>query len=175
MDGLRNRMRLVLAAATLGCALGSGCMSGDGGTYDPNDPNDGRYDEPVGPPVSRYDDGYDDRPYSSARAAPAPAPPPQVVVVEEQPLIPRTAGLRAEGRGDLSFKAPRDGFVYVLDSRDKKLVYEGPMDENETLLIAPYRNVIEIDGRRVKRVKDLDNKHIHKIFFERDSARRRGR
>jgi hypothetical protein len=35
--------------------------------------------------------------------------------------------------------------------------------------------VIEVDGKRVKKVKDLENKHIHRVFFERDSTRRRDR
>jgi hypothetical protein len=184
MDGPRIRMQLLLAQAALGCVLGSGCTAGGGAGGDPYDPNDGRYDraQPYADgaerPVRRYDDGsgYDDGRYDNdaarpPRPAPGPAPP---VVVVEQPLIPKAAGLRAEGRGDLSFKATRDGYVYILDSRDHKLVYEGPLDEGETILIAPYRNVIEVDGRRVKRVKDLDNKHIHKVFFERDGRKGRG-
>jgi hypothetical protein len=44
-----------------------------------------------------------------------------------------------------------------------------------TITVAPYRNVIDVDGQRVKRVKDLDNKHIHRIFFEREGTRRRDR
>ena len=89
--------------------------------------------------------------------------------------MPETARLRTEGRGDLSFKATRDGYVYIVDTRDKKLIFTGPLDEGETILVAPYRNVIEVDGVRVKRVKDLDNKHIHRIFFERDSDSGRNR
>jgi len=88
---------------------------------------------------------------------------------KDDPIVPKTARLYSEGRGDINFKATRDGYVYVVDHRDEKIIFEGPIDAGETILVAPYRNVIEIDGQRVKRFKDISNKHIHHIYFERDS------
>jgi hypothetical protein len=172
MEGLENRRRVrcLLLAGMLCLAAASGCTTGgsSGEPYaagdDSVEPSINDYEE-GGPPPAQYDAApprYDD------------APPPVVVEEKERPLVPETARLRVEGRGDITFKAPRDGFVYVVDSRDRKLVYEGPLDEGETLLVAPYRNQIEVDGQRVKRVKDLDNKHIHRIFFEREGSRGRG-
>jgi hypothetical protein len=169
---LRRMITFVLfGALALGSSLGAGCSVNDGG--DPYaEPGDTRYDD-----NARYDGGSsysDDRSADvHPRAYEEPVPPP--VAQEELPLVPKTARLRAEGRGDLSFKSPRDGYVFIVDSRDRKLVYEGPLDEGETIAIAPYRNVIEVDGQRVKRIKDLDNKHIHRIFFEREGTRRRDR
>ena len=172
MDGLRSIACVAFAALALASSLGAGCTVNDGGGDSYGDP---------------YAANPDQRSFSDYEEdAPPPPPPPQrsyepapVAVDREaerdEPLVPKTARLRAEGRGDLSFKSPRDGYVYVIDTRDKKLVYEGPLDEGETLVIAPYRNVIEVDGVRVKRVKELDNKHIHRIFFERDASRGRGR
>lgn len=169
MDGLRSIVCVLFAGLALVSSLGAGCTVSDGGADSYGDP---------------YATGRDQRSFSDYEEDAPPPPPPQRVyepapVADErdrdEPLVPKTARLRTEGRGDLSFKGPRDGYVYVVDTREKKLVYEGPLDEGETLLIAPYRNVIEVDGVRVKRVKDLDNKHIHKIFFERDSSRGRGR
>ena len=169
MERLRPNYCLLLAA-TLLLLPAAGCTVTDGGSGgDPYAVDDGGsaaiddYEE-AGPPA-RYDSAPPPR-YSE---------PPPVVVEEQRRLVPETARLRTEGRGDLTFKAPRDGFVYVVDSRERKLVYEGPLDEGETLMVAPYRNQIEVDGQRVKRVKDLDNKHIHRIFFEREGSRGRGR
>jgi len=88
---------------------------------------------------------------------------------KDDPIVPKTARLYADGRGDLSFKATRDGYVYVVDHHDEKIMFEGPIDNGETILVAPTRNVIEIDGHRVKRFKDISNKHVHHIYFERDS------
>jgi hypothetical protein len=169
MDSLRTAIFALLGALALGSNLGAGCSVNDGG--DPYaEPGDTRYD---GGSSFADERNADERPrYYEENAAPVPAADREE---EERPLVPKTARLRVEGRGDISFKSPRDGYVYIVDSRDRKLVYEGPLDEGETIAVAPYRNVIEVDGQRVKRVKDLDNKHIHRIFFEREGTRRRDR
>ena len=175
MEGIENRSRVrrLLLGAMLCLAAAAGCTTG-GRSGDPYAAGD----EPAGPSINDYEEGGPPPPPPARYdAAPPPRysePPPPVVVEEEVRLVPETARLRVEGRGDLTFKATRDGFVYVVDSRDRKLVYEGPLDEGETLMVAPYRNQIEVDGQRVKRVKDLDNKHIHRIFFEREGTRGRG-
>src|SRR5690349_15236203 len=74
---------------------------------------------------------------------------------EDDPVVPKTARLYARGRGDLTYKATRDGYVYIVDHREEKIIFQGPIDAGETILVAPYRNVIEIDGHRVKRFKDI--------------------
>jgi hypothetical protein len=168
MDGIRISLSLLFTSAGLACSMGAGCSADDGGAPPPNDPyasapRTSQYD--AEPAARRYDDGY------------APATPTSAddKTDDDKPLVPKTARLEAEGRGDLSYKAPKNGYAYVVDHRDHRLIYEGPLYEGEVLLIAPYRNVIEVDGKRVKKVKDLDNKHIHRIFFERDATRRRDR
>ena len=175
MEGLENRRRVgcLLLAAVLGLAVASGCTTG-GSSGEPY----AAKDDSVEPSINDYEEGGPPPPPARYDAAPPPRysePPPVVVQEEERRLVPETARLRVEGRGDITFKAPRDGFVYVVDTRERKLVYEGPLDEGETLMVAPYRNQVEVDGQRVKRVKDLDNKHIHRIFFEREGTRGRGR
>jgi hypothetical protein len=75
---------------------------------------------------------------------------------------------RAEGRGeDFSFKATRDGMVWVVDSHDRKLLYRTQLDAGEEITVSPFRDVIEIDGKRVRRV-DMENRHLIRIFFDRD-------
>ena len=140
MNGVRTTVRVLVAAIALGGSLGAGCATNDTA---PASDSDG---------VSEF--SHRPEPQSDER-------------IEDGPVVPKTARMEVEGRGDLSYKAKRDGFVYVIDNRDRRLIYEGPIDKEETLTIAPYRNVIEIDGKRVKRIKDLDNKHIHRVYFER--------
>lgn len=142
MIALRTVLRIALAAGA--ASLGAGCATGDGGADASSGPAPGGNDALV----LAADDKSPGK--------------------DDDSLVPKTARLAAEGSGDLSFKATRDGFVYVIDRRDKTKIWEGPIDKDETLTIAPYRNVIEIDGKRVKRVKDLNNKHVHRIFFERE-------
>ena len=176
MDGFRRTVCLLFASAALACPLGAGCtMDGSGGGNPGGDP----YAGPAQPPERDIDGDAYVRQYDDDGYAPTPPPPRPVAAAPEPerqgPLVPQTARLAAEGRGDLSYKAKRDGYIYIVDRRDKKLIAQMPIDEGEEVLIAPYRNVIEIDGKRVKRVKDLDNKHIHDIYFERDSDSGRNR
>ena len=182
MDGIRTTLWLVFASAALACTASAGCATDGGATSSPDPyagpPRGSQYDYDArargyddGAAARRYDDGY----------APSPAPTRTTAAPDDDnqedrgPLVPKTARLAAEGRGDLSYKAKRDGYVYIVDRRDKKLIAQMPLDEGEEILIAPYRNVIEVDGKRVKRIKDLDNKHIHEIYFERDSDSNRSR
>ena len=169
----RRRVRYLLLGGMVFLAAASGCTTG-GSSGEPYAAGD----DPVEPSINDYEEGGPPPPPAAYDSAPPPRysePPPPVVVEEkERPLVPETARLRVEGRGDITFKAPRDGFVYVVDTRERKLVYVGPLDEGETLMVAHYRNQVEVDGQRVKRVKDLDNKHIHRIFFEREGSRGRG-
>jgi len=156
MDGIRISLSLLFTSAGLACSMGAGCSADDGGA-----PPDAYASAPR---TSQYEAGAAARPYDDGYATAAPSG-----EDDDKPLVPKTARLAAEGRGDLSYKATRDGYVYIVDHRDHTLVFECPLDEGETLTIAPYRNAIEVDGKRVKKVKDLDNKHIHRIFFERES------
>jgi hypothetical protein len=170
MDGVRTTLCLLFTSATLACSAAAGCSVDDGGAPPPN--NDPYYS--TAPRTSQYDAGADPR-GDDAGYAPVVTTSADDDNDRDGPPVPKTARLEAEGRGDLSYKAPRDGYVYVVDHRDRRLIYEGPLYEGETLLIAPYRNVIEVDGKRVKKVKDLENKHIHRVFFERNTTRRRDR
>jgi hypothetical protein len=158
MSAFCTTVRVLVAAIALGGSLGAGCAT--------SDTSPGSGDGSVGevshrPGPEQY--AADDQGRRGGEQG------------DDEPLVPKTARQVAEGRGDLSYKATRDGFVYVIDNRDKKVIYEGPIDKDETLTIAPYRNAVEIDGKRVKRVKDLDNKHIHRIYFERAGDRGRDR
>jgi hypothetical protein len=168
MDGVHTTLCLLFTSAGLACSAAAGCSVDDGGAPPPN--NDPYYS--TAPRTSQYDAGAAPR---GDDAGYAPVVTTSADDENDGPPVPKTARLEAEGRGDLSYKAPRDGYVYVVDHRDRRLIYEGPLYEGETLLIAPYRNVIEVDGKRVKKVKDLENKHIHRVFFERNNTRRRDR
>jgi len=188
MNALRTSIRLMIGAAAVVSAFGTGCSAG-GGSSDPQpyaDTAEHRASGGGGGTQYGYSDRYaDPNPAASANRgalqyAGDPNGQQQFKLggkddennnndANGKPLVPRTARQVAEGRGDLSYKATRDGFAYVIDFHDKKLEFEGPINKDETLTIAPYRNQIEIDGKKVKRVADLNNKHVHRIFFEREA------
>jgi hypothetical protein len=135
--------------AAAGLLLAAGCSADNSGPpqYDEEEPDRLQRDPYAGSPG-----GYAD-----------PAAPPQ-----SEPREWENARLRVEGKGeDFKFKAPRDGMVYVVDSRDRKLLYRTQLDQGEEINVSPFRDVIEIDGQRVKRV-DMNNQHRIRIFFERD-------
>ena len=194
MNALRTSIRLVIGAAAVVSVFSAGCASGGAG------PDPQPYADPVQHRASGsgseygYSDRYADPSasrgvvnYADDKRTPDDRNGEQQFKLggkddennnndaNGKPLVPRTARQVAEGRGDLSYKATRDGFAYVIDFHDKKLEFDGPINKDETLTIAPYRNQIEIDGKRVKRVPDLNNKHVHRIFFEREADHARDR
>ncbi|HZN69027.1 MAG TPA: hypothetical protein VFB66_27350 [Tepidisphaeraceae bacterium] len=117
----------------------------------------------MGHEVPAYDD--------ERRYEPPPAPPPMPTPTPDPAPDTReweNARLREEGQGeDFKFKATRDGMVWVVDARERKLLYRTQLDAGEEITVSPFRDVIEIDGKRVRRV-DMDNRHRIRIFFERD-------
>jgi hypothetical protein len=196
MNALRTSIGLVIGAAAAVSTFGAGCTAGGGGPGPEPQPYPDTAERSYSGGGSEY--GYSDRyddptprrgavQYADDKRAGDDRNGQQQFKLggkdddnnnndaNGKPLVPRTARQVAEGRGDLSYKATRDGFVYVIDFHDKKLEFEGPINKDETVTIAPYRNQIEIDGKRVKRVPDLNNKHVHRIFFEREGDHRRDR
>ncbi len=86
--------------------------------------------------------------------------------------IPRDARLVAEGKGRISYRARRDGRVYVYDRKLDKVVYRGQLDEGEEIAVDPDKNRVQIEGQTVKD-KIMKKKNEHRIYFYRDSGRRR--
>jgi hypothetical protein len=79
--------------------------------------------------------------------------------------VPGNAVLATEGNGRLSYRAPNDGVVYILDPRRDRIVYRGAVDEGDLVVVDPDNDRILMDGRVV--VEDgIRRGTTHRIFFE---------
>lgn len=81
--------------------------------------------------------------------------------------IPRDARRVAEGSGNLSYTARRDGRVYVMDLDDRVVLDNRAMRRNQVILVNPDANRITLDNRKVFD-GDLKRKHNHRIYFLED-------
>jgi hypothetical protein len=84
---------------------------------------------------------------------------------EEVPgdAIEVSAGSRA-----LSYRAPSDGRIWVIDSDDdNKVIYSGKIDRGDEIRVDMDRNRISLDGDTVFE-KDLRSGNQHRIYFDPD-------
>lgn len=81
--------------------------------------------------------------------------------------VPKNTEIVAEGHGDLSYKAKRDGIVYVFDEDDRVTLFRERVREGQRFTVSPEQNRATIDGEEVWK-KDLKKKHSHRLYFERD-------
>lgn len=81
--------------------------------------------------------------------------------------IPKKSRDAAEGKGELSWTADRDGTVYVADLSDHEALLEKQINKGETVTVDPNDDRIRIGKRTVLRGRFPD-RHRYKIYFERD-------
>jgi hypothetical protein len=146
------RSVLTLLALTGFAALGMGGCESSG-----SDPTPRQRDPYYEPPArDRYPDrGRDDRPRYDEPKSRAEG-------------IPSSARLMEEGKGVVTFRATRDGRVFVEDTHDLKLLLETQLFEGETLSVDPQGDTIAVDGKTLpgpKRMRKLANDHRHRIYF----------
>lgn len=82
--------------------------------------------------------------------------------------VPSDAAIVAEGTNRMSYKAPRDGTVYVFNRVNGKMEYSGRVVRGDNLVVDPDRDKITLNG------KDVNDKPINndqkRIFFEPDAT-----
>ena len=78
--------------------------------------------------------------------------------------IPPQAMVMASGDDEITFQAPKDGTVYVLNERSDKMVYSGGINKGETMFVNIDDNQIRVDGRTVLR-QDLTHGSKHAVYF----------
>ena len=82
--------------------------------------------------------------------------------------VPPGASMSVQGDQDLSYKAPRDGEVYVYDASARKLLYSGHIEKGQVLSIDPDKDKIMIDSKLALE-KDIHAGNRHRIYFEPDA------
>jgi len=81
--------------------------------------------------------------------------------------VPKKSEIVAEGKGDLSYKARRDGVIYVYDNDDSATLFRQRIREGQRLTLSPEQNLATLDGKKVYD-QDLTKKHTHRLYFERE-------
>jgi len=81
--------------------------------------------------------------------------------------VPKKSQVVASGNGDLSYKAGRDGTVYVYDEDDDTTLFRQRIREGQRFTLSPQQNLATLDGKKVYN-DDLKKKHQHRLYFERD-------
>ncbi len=77
------------------------------------------------------------------------------------------ANIVKEGRGTLSYKAPTDGTLYVMNAENDDVVLQQRIRRGQTVEVSPDENRIRIDNETVSKT-DLKRDGAHKIYLVRD-------
>jgi hypothetical protein len=85
---------------------------------------------------------------------------------EDRPRdIPPTAQLMTEGSGELAYKAPHDGTIYVYDTRDDRLIYSGKVEHGQLVTVNPKSDAVSLDSKKVFE-GNLRGGNNRTIYFE---------
>jgi hypothetical protein len=85
--------------------------------------------------------------------------------------VPGNAVLATEGNSRLSYRAPNDGVVYVLEPRRDRIVYRGSVEEGDLVVVDPDNDRILLDGRVVAE-DGIRRGTMHRVFFEQSDTQR---
>ena len=80
--------------------------------------------------------------------------------------VPRSATVEADGTGQLSYQAKDDGTVYLYDVQDHRVVDTQSVRKGQRYTADLNKDVATLDGRPVYE-KNLEKKHEHRIYFDR--------
>ena len=80
--------------------------------------------------------------------------------------IPSGAHQVESGRGEIRYIAERDGTVWVYDAATDKMVFTGPIRDQERIVVNPDTNQITVNGRTVSE-QPLIRDHKYRIYFKR--------
>lgn len=73
----------------------------------------------------------------------------------------------AYGRGDLSYEAPRDGRVWVVDRTRGEIVYRGDVRRSERVRVSPREDYISLSTERKRGSSGLNPNHDYEIYYQR--------
>jgi hypothetical protein len=78
--------------------------------------------------------------------------------------IPKQAEYVAGGRGELSWKIPHDGRVYVKDSTAERALFSTMVKRGQRFAIFPSEDRASLDGEDVP-AADMQTRNEHRIYF----------
>jgi hypothetical protein len=81
--------------------------------------------------------------------------------------LPRSAKSVATGTGQVSYRAPSRGRIYVYDADSERVLMSREIHDGQTILVDPDQDRVLIDGKKVYD-NNLERKHTHRIYFEKD-------
>jgi len=80
----------------------------------------------------------------------------------------RDANRVAYGRGDLQYRAPHNGRVWLWDASSGEIVYHSDINKHQTLQVSPRNNTIQIEGMLSRSSGyRLNQKHDYEIYYKR--------
>ncbi len=95
-------------------------------------------------------------------------PPPEAVAASDRPTprpagVPMTALVGGEGKARVEYTAQRDGFIWITDEDQQRVLYSGPVNRGDIIVVDPQKNLMTINSQSVyKETVAADN---HRIFF----------
>ena len=83
---------------------------------------------------------------------------------ERHSAIPADASLVAKGQTNVTYRAPREGMVYVYDRSTGQMVYSGRVRESDMIAIDAMKDRVLVNNTPVneKQIKDFDE---IKVYF----------
>lgn len=81
--------------------------------------------------------------------------------------LPRDARSVEHGAGKISYRADRDGMVYIVDREDKKIIVKRGVRRDQQIVITPDKDRIEMDGVKIYN-GNLVKDHEHEIYLDRN-------
>jgi hypothetical protein len=78
--------------------------------------------------------------------------------------IPKEASYVAGGRGQLTWKVPHNGRIYVRDMTAEKALFSTEVRRGRTFTIVPSEDRASLDGEDVP-AADMQTRNEHRIYF----------
>lgn len=81
--------------------------------------------------------------------------------------VPKSAEIVREGTGDLSWRADRDGVVYLFDVDTNTAIFKSRIKSGQRFTAAPAQDSATLDGKSVFK-GSMNPKHKYKVYFDKE-------
>lgn len=79
--------------------------------------------------------------------------------------IPKAASYVAGGRGQLTWKVPNNGRIYVRDMTAERSLFSTEVRRGQSFTIVPGEDRASLDGEDVPAAADMQLRNEHRIYF----------